>query len=110
MDLQAVIAEKDAEILVLRQEIAELKLKLDQPDLEEMEIDTDVSEDVEPMKLKLPEDPEDESPNIFQNPTAIMQFMQMMMGNQMNASQEESSEEEDIPELELIDDVIPDTD
>jgi hypothetical protein len=99
MDTEDIIAKKDAEILALKSEIADLKKKLEEKDLEEIVFDTEVSEDEEPMVLKLPEEyQEEENPNLFQDPNAFMQFMQLMMNNnnlQMSQEDGEGEEEED---------------
>jgi hypothetical protein len=131
MDFSAILAEKDAEILSLRAEIAELKSKLEGNDLEEFVFDTEVSDDEEPMKLLLPEEPEEHNLNMFQDPNAIMQLMQLMMNNNnMQMGQEDDDEEQDeeqedsdekqdeeqedddeeTSELEVIDDIIPESD
>jgi radical SAM superfamily enzyme YgiQ (UPF0313 family) len=126
MDIEDIIAKKDAEILALKTEIADLKKKLEGKDLEEIVFDTEVSEDGEPMVLKLPEEyQEEETPNLFQDPNAFMQFMQLMMNNNLQMSQDEEDEvenedtkdeeeleytqdeHEEMPELEVIDDIIP---
>jgi hypothetical protein len=99
MDTEDIIAKKDAEILALKSEIADLKKKLEEKDLEEIVFDTEVSEDEEPMVLKLPEEyQQEENPNLFQDPNAFMQFMQLMMNNnnlQMSQEDGEDEEEED---------------
>jgi hypothetical protein len=99
MDIEDIIAKKDAEILALKTEIADLKKKLEEKDLEEIVFDTEVSEDEEPMVLKLPEEyQQEENPNLFQDPNAFMQFMQLMMNNnnlQMSQEDGEGEEEED---------------
>jgi hypothetical protein len=78
------------------------------------------------MILKLPEEyQEEENPNLFQDPNAFMQFMQLMMNNNLQMSQDEEDEvenedtkdedeleytqdeHEEMPELEVIDDIIP---
>jgi hypothetical protein len=143
MDFSALLAEKDAEILSLRAEIAELKSKLEEKDLEEIAFDNEVSGDEEPMILKLPQEPEDQDANMFQDPNALMQFMQLMMMNNNNTQMGQEDEQEDeyeveepeddyeveeqeddfeieeqeddfeieeeMPELESIDDVIPES-
>ena len=132
MDTEDIILKKDAEILALKFEIADLKKKLEEKDLEEIVFNAEVSEDEEPMVLKLPEEYQEEDPNLFQNPNAFMQFMQLMMNNNVQISQEdegddndeegdqeeadgeeddegdeEEVENEEMPELEIIDDIIP---
>jgi hypothetical protein len=117
MDFSDILAEKDAEILSLRAEIAELKSKLEEKDLEEFEFQGDVSDEEEPMVLKLPDEYQEENPNLFQDPNTFMQFMQLMMNNNLQMSQEDAEEEEELeytqdeneemPELEVIDDIIP---
>jgi hypothetical protein len=118
MDFSAILAEKDTEILSLRAEITELKSKLEEKDLEEIAFDTELSGNEEPMKLKLPEGPEEQNMNMFQDPNALMQLMQlMMMNNNMQMGQEDGYEveeqedefEEEMPELEPIDDIIPES-
>ena len=101
MNSEDIIAKKDAEILALKSEIADLKKKLEEKDLEEIVFDTEVSEDEEPMVLKLPEEypEEEENPNLFQDPNAFMQFMQLMMNNNLQMSQEDG-EDEDVEENE----------
>jgi len=127
MDFSDILSEKDAEILSLRAEIAELRSKLEGKDLEEFVFDTEVSDDEEPMKLLLPEEPEEHNLNVFQDPNAIMQLMQLMMNNNMQIEQEdgdeeqedgdeeqedgdEEQEEDEMPDLEVIDDIIPESD
>jgi hypothetical protein len=103
MNTEDIIAKKDAEILALKTEIADLKKKLEEKDLEEIVFDTEVSEDEEPMVLKLPEEyQQEENPNLFQDPNAFMQFMQLMMNNNLQMSQEdgEGEAEEDDEEEE----------
>jgi hypothetical protein len=125
MDFSDILAEKDAEILSLRAEIAELKSKLEEKDLEEFEFQGDVSDEEEPMVLKLPDEYQEENPNLFQDPNTFMQFMQLMMNNNLQMSQDEEDgvenedtkneeeleytqdENEEMPELEIIDDIIP---
>ena len=96
MDTEDIIAKKDAEILALKTEIADLKKKLEEKDLEEIVFDTEVSEDEEPMVLKLPEEyQQEENPNLFQDPNAFMQFMQLMMNNNnLQMSQEDGEDDE----------------
>lgn len=122
MDFSAILAEKDAEILVLRAEIAELRSKLQETDLEEIAFETDISDEEEPMKLRLPQEDEEQDENMFENPNALMQLMQlMMMNNNNNNSQmdeegdddndfEGDNHEEEMPELEFISDIIPESD
>lgn len=111
MEFSTVIAEKDAEILSLRLEIAELKSKLEEKDLEEVAFETEVPGDEEPMKLRLPEESEEPDANMFQDPNTLMQLMQlMMMNNNMQMGQEEDDCDEEMPDLEFIDDIIPDSD
>jgi hypothetical protein len=109
MDFSAIVAEKDAEIFALRAEITELKLKLEGTDLEEIVFNTEVSDDEEPMKLLLPEEPEEQNLNMFQDPNALMQLMQLMMNNNMQM-EEDDEDEEEMPDLEVIDDIIPESD
>ena len=111
MDIEDIIAKKDAEILALKTEIADLKKKLEEKDLEEIVFDAELSEDEEPIVLKLPDE---ETPNLFQDPNTFMQFMQLMMNNNLQMSQEDADveegdelENEEMPELEVIDDIIP---
>ena len=100
MDTEDIILKKDAEILALKSEITDLKKKLEEKDLEEIVFDTEVSEDEEPMVLKLPEEyQQEENPNLFQDPNAFMQFMQLMMNNNLQMSQEDG-EDEDVEEDE----------
>lgn len=125
MDFSSILAEKDAEILSLRAEIAELKSKLEGKDLEEIVFDTEVADDEEPMQLKLPEEDEEQNPNVFQDPNAFMQFMQLMMMNNNNTVQNDDEEmpeldddeempelddDEEMPELEDVHDIIPESD
>ena len=93
MDSEDIIAKKDAEILALKSEIADLKKKLEEKDLEEIVFNAEVSEDEEPMVLKSPDDYQpEENPNLFQDPNAFMQFMQLMMNNNLQMSQEDDDD------------------
>jgi len=100
MDYEKIIAEKDSEISMLRKELETLRAKLNELDLEEIELPNEVSDENDSIVLKLPVNEEEGETEPSSQQEMFMQFLNALIQQQPQFSKEDEEEPSETDEVE----------